>query len=254
LGRLLGNRNKNRTNSKNDRKQPNSKKPSRKQGRLSRLNPLKWGLHGKQGPGWGRGNLTKDRFTEPRVPKADRKAAAKQRRADEKQLQRDLRDARKPVRDTPTQRDRKEQPVGKHLMPERRKPNAPFVPTRGGGIGSGRGGSITAAAEQVAAAMAKPGHDIGNLKGMHANLGDIAGSFTALADGLKQAANAQLEAMPDETAVYERLMQLSKQANQVGQEASLIQSDQHRRNAQDHERLDNSRKNERGYDWQSNQQ
>lgn len=141
-------------------------------------------------------------------------------------------------------------------MPSKSTPTRKAVPdpsTAVSGRATGRGGSITAAAEQMAAAMAKPGAPIDTVKGMDHNLGDISSAMETLAGGLKNAANTQLDAMPDEQAAHERLMQLSKQMQQTAQEAALIQADQRRRNAMDHERLDNARRNERGYDWTANQ-
>src|SRR5207302_7530213 len=110
------------------------------------------------------------------------------------------------------------------------------------------GGNITQAAEELAGTMGKPGQPINTVKGMDRNLGDLAGALGAIAGGVKNAANGQLQAMPDEIAAHERLMQLSTQVQKAAQEAALIQADQRRRNAPDHERLDNSRKNAKGYD------
>ena len=128
------------------------------------------------------------------------------------------------------------------------------VPSRQSGNGR-NGGIITASAEQVASVISKPAQPIDTLKGMDAYLGDVASAVGALAGGLNNASRGALpESMPDERAVHEGMASIAQRAQQLAQELQLLQADARRRNHQDHERLDNARRNERGYDWQSNNQ
>lgn len=117
-----------------------------------------------------------------------------------------------------------------------------------------RSDSMTAAAEQYAAALARPAADTTILRGMDAVLMDLAASLQVLEGGVSTLGKTFEANMPAERALHDALSVLATQLRRVGTEAELIQLEQKRRNAKDWERIDNPRPNERGYDWQANQQ
>lgn len=129
-------------------------------------------------------------------------------------------------------------------MPRTVKPPTPGP--RSGSSGRG-GGSATQVAEEYAAALAR-GREVNSLKGLDAYLGDIATSTEKIREGLIQAAAVAETGMPDEQSAADGLRDLAKHLAKASQDAADLQARQHRRNAVDHERLDNRRRNEPGYD------
>jgi hypothetical protein len=127
------------------------------------------------------------------------------------------------------------------------------APSRGTGGGSG-GGNLTAAGEVFAAALAKPSTEVNTLKTFDRDLGDLAGAVEAMQGGMKNHAAVVQAGMPDESAAHEELSRYSQQLGQMAEGLKILQADQRRRNALDHQRVEDGRKNEKGYDWQANQQ
>ncbi|RSD23955.1 hypothetical protein [Amycolatopsis eburnea] len=124
-----------------------------------------------------------------------------------------------------------------------------------GGSGRFRSGSLTQAAEQYSAALSRPAADTTILRGMDAVLVDLAASLRVVEGGMTTLGRVLEEGMPAEHALHVSLTTLATQIRQAANEAELVQMEQRRRNAADWERIENApRANERGYDWQANQQ
>lgn len=130
-------------------------------------------------------------------------------------------------------------------MPRTVKP--PPAGPRSGSGGRG-GGTVTQAAEEYAAAMARPGREVNSLKSLDAYLADVATSLEKAQQGLTRAAAVTEEGMPDEPSAADGLRSIAQALAKASQDATSLRVDQHRRNSVDHERLDNRRRNEPGYD------
>ena len=113
---------------------------------------------------------------------------------------------------------------------------------------------MTAGAEQYAAAMAKPDVDTASLRGMDKALSDFAGSLEVVSRGVN-AMRALLEQdMPDEGGLHENIGHLVKYTTELAAMAESVRIDQRRHNAADWRRIEEPRKNERGYDFGANQE
>jgi hypothetical protein len=140
----------------------------------------------------------------------------------------------------------------KPAAPARRAPRKPpspraaAAPAPGGG---GGGGPFTAGAEQFAQALSKPAAPIDTLKGMDRALVDFGQAMNVVSDGVKNLRTVAEDAMPDEGVLHDQIGQYAQQMAQIAAGIELMREDQHRRNAADHERIDNHRKNELGYDF-----
>lgn len=134
----------------------------------------------------------------------------------------------------------------------RRRVSVPSATT--GGSGRFRGGALTSAAEQYAAALARPGVDTRTLRGMDAVLVDLAASLEVVEGGMTTLGKVMEEGMPAERALHDALATLATQVRRAATEAGLVQQEQRRRNGADWDRVENApRANEAGYDWQANQ-
>jgi hypothetical protein len=136
----------------------------------------------------------------------------------------------------------------------RPRSGAGFVPVRGGSTGRS-GGNVTAAAEQLASAMAKPGTDINPIKRLDNYLGDMAGGIEATAKGLKDAAAQVAEAHPDNHALTEQIASAARLIQQAEQALKQAQANNKRQLAPDYDRIEAPRKNEaQRFDYRSNQE
>lgn len=126
------------------------------------------------------------------------------------------------------------------------------APGGGGGRAGGRG--LTAAAEQFAGTLAKPPTPVNTLKTFDADLGDLANAVEVLQSGVKNHTAVVQAGMPAETYAHEELARYAQQFGQIAAGLKVLQADARRRLALDHERVDNGRPNEKGYDWNTNQQ
>jgi hypothetical protein len=120
-------------------------------------------------------------------------------------------------------------------------------PSTGGGGGTG-GGTLTAAAEGMAAALAKPGRELNTVNNLDRNLVDLTAALRTLQQGLSRHTAVVQEGMPAERAVHEELGRMAQQLGQVAESSAQLRSDQRRRLAADHERIEQPRPNEVGYD------
>lgn len=121
-----------------------------------------------------------------------------------------------------------------------------------GGAQAGRGGGLTQAAEQFAGALAKPPTELNLLKNFDESLGDLAGAVAAIESGMKNYTAAAEAGMPAEVHAHQELGRYAQQFRQMAEGLRILQADQRRRNALDHERIDNGRPNEDGYDHRAN--
>lgn len=128
-----------------------------------------------------------------------------------------------------------------------RKPVLRPQASRGNG-----GGSLTAAAEQLAGTLGKPGADVNTLRKLGRDLGDLAGVASTLQAGFRQHAKLIEEGMPDEKATHEELGRSVQMLGQLAAQFEMLQADHYRRNSSDYQRLDNHRIKEENYDATTN--
>lgn len=134
-----------------------------------------------------------------------------------------------------------------------RKPPSPRA-AAAAGVAAGGGGQFTSGAEQFAAALSKPAIPVDTVKGMDKALTDLHTAMKVVANGIQNFGKVSEDALPDEAALHEQLAQNALQMTQMAEGIELTLSDQRRRLAADYQRIDEGRKNEKGYDWQSNQE
>ncbi|MBE1501364.1 hypothetical protein H4696_008464 [Amycolatopsis lexingtonensis] len=102
--------------------------------------------------------------------------------------------------------------------------------------------------------MAKPDVDTTTLVGMDRALSDFGGSLEVVVRGVRAMRAMFEQDMPDEGGLHERLAGLAGYMSGVATLAEEIRMAQRMANGEDWRRILEPRKNERGYDYGTNQE